>query len=58
MGGGGEQNKKKNFKEKKVQSELLKNVDDDEHSCFHCNADPKKTAAILNQQHQMIETIK
>ena len=55
---GGEQNKKKNFKEKKVQSELLKNVDDDEHRCFHCNADPKKTAAILNQQHQMIETIK
>lgn len=54
----GEQNKKKNFKEKKVQSELLKNVDDDEHRYFHCNADPKKTAAILNQQHQMIETIK
>ena len=57
-GVGGGQNKKKNFKEKKVQSELLKNVDDDEHRCFHCNADPKKTAAILNQQHQMIETIK
>ena len=58
VGGGGEQNKKKNFKEKKVQSELLENVDDDEHRCFHCNADPKKTAAILNQQQQMIETIK
>ena len=54
----GKQNKKKNFKEKEVQSKLLKDVDDDEHRCLQCNTDPRKTAAIFNLQEQMVETIR
>ena len=37
---GRKQNKCKNFKQNKIQSELLKDVDDDEHRWLQCNADP------------------
>lgn len=40
------ENKWKSLKEKKTQSELIKNVDDDEHMWFQCNTDPRKTAAF------------
>ena len=54
---GRKQNKSKNFKQSKIQSELLKDVDDDEHRWFQCNAVAKKTGAIFNLQEQKVETI-
>ena len=45
-----------NFKQSKIQSELLKDVDDDEHRWLQCNADAKKTGAIFNLQQQKVET--
>lgn len=47
----------KNFKYKKIQSELLKD-DDDGHRWLQCNADARKTAVIFNLQEQMVKTIK
>ena len=43
---GRKQNKCKNFKQNKIQSELLKDVDDDECRWLQCNADARKTRAI------------
>ena len=36
----------KNFKQNKIQSELLRDVDDDEYRWLECNADARKTRAI------------
>ena len=43
---GRKQNKCKSFKQNKIQSELLKDVDDDEYRWLQCNAKPRKTRAI------------
>ena len=55
---GEKQNKCKNFKQKEIQSELLKGLDDDEHRWLQCNTDAAKTAATFNLQEQMVETIR
>ena len=43
---GRKQNKCKNFKQNKIHSELLKDVDYDEYRWLQCNADARKTRAI------------
>ena len=55
---GTKQNKCKNFKQSKIQSELLKDVYDDEYRWLQCNADAKKTGAIFNLQEQKVEIIR
>ena len=54
----GKQSKWESFEEKKIQSELLKDVDDDEYRWLQCNVDPRETAAIFNLQEQIVETIR
>ena len=44
--------------QKKIQSKLVTDVDDDEHGRLLRNADARKTATIFNLQEQMIETIR
>ena len=52
------QSKCKNFKQNKIQSELMKDVDEDEHRWLQCNSEARKTGAIFNLQEQMVETIR
>lgn len=46
----------KRFKEKEIQIELLINFDNVGHRRLRCNTDHGKTAALFNQQEQMVET--
>ena len=55
---GKNKNKCENFKEKKIQGELLKDVDDDEHRWLQCNTDARKTAASFLLQEQMVKIIR
>jgi hypothetical protein len=51
-----EQHRKRQYEEKRMQSEIYKGLDDDGHEWLQCNIDPRKVSAIINMQEQMVET--
>lgn len=55
---GMENNKKSEYMKKEMQSKVYKDQELECSEWLKCNLDPKKTAAIVNMQEQMIETRK
>ena len=50
------QNRKEKYLDKKMQSDIYKELDESCHQWMKCNMDPKKVSAIINMQEQMVET--
>ena len=56
MNGKSENCKLKKYKDKKIQSEMYKKLDEERHRWLQCNIEPKKVAPIIAVQEQMVET--
>ena len=50
----GKQNRPKSFKDKKMQSELLKNFEDDEHRWLQCSTVPRKVQLFFILLEEMV----
>ena len=53
---GQKRNKKRSFAEKRLQSEVPSQYEEEDYGWLKCNTDPRKTASIFALQEQMIET--
>ena len=49
-------NKERSFVEKRLQSEIPSQYEEEDYGWLKCNTDPRKTASIFALQEQMIET--
>jgi len=48
--------RKETYLEKKMQSEIYKQLDEESFQWMKCNIDPRKVSSIVNMQEQMVET--
>ena len=53
---GQKRNRKRSFAEKKLQSEVRSQYEEEDYGWLKCNTDPRKTASIFALQERMIET--